>query len=117
MNKRVSTVGSYMILADIRDCDGTQVAPSQVSDVKIKISEYLNPSAIVDGYSLYSLGVSGMKSTPETDENGFEYNFAFNPYHDQKPMFPKHGTTYLVELVWYDTNGNPYTGAQYVDSM
>lgn len=117
MNKNVSTVGSYMILADIRDCDGTRVLPAQVSDVKIKISEYLAPSSVVDGYNLYSLGVSGMLSTPDTDESGFTYNFKFNPFHDSKPMFPKHGVTYLVELVWYDTSGNPYVGAQYVDTL
>ena len=117
MNRRVSTVGSYMILANLRDCDGTQVLPSQVSDVKIKISEYLNPSAVVDGYDMYSLGTSGMLAESATDEDGFVYNFAANPFHDSKPMFPDNQKTYLVELVWIDTSGKPYAGAQYVDSM
>ena len=117
MNKQVSTVGSYKILALITDCDGTPVAPGQVSDVKIKISEYLNPSSVVDGYNMYSIGTSGMSASTSTDSDGFVYNFAFNPYHDAKPMFPRHETTYLVELVWYDLNGNPYAGPAYVDSL
>ncbi len=117
MNKQVSTVGSYKILALITDCDGTPVAPAQVSDVKIKISEYLNPASVVDGYDLYSLGTSGMMTTTDTDADGFEYNFAANPYHDGKPMFPRHETTYLVELVWYDQDNRPYAGPTYVDSL
>lgn len=117
MNKRVSTVGSYKILAKITDCNGTLVVPGQVSAVKIKISEYLAPDVVVDGYNLYDIGTSGMLSTSQTSEDGFEYNFAANPFHDNKPMFPRHGVTYLVELVWYDEEGKPYAGPVYVDSL
>ena len=117
MNKKVSTVGSYKILAKITDCDGTLVQPAQVSAVKIKISEYLAPDVVVDGYNMYDIGTAGMFSTAQTSEDGFVYNYAANPYHDNKPMFPRHGVTYLVELVWYDENNRPYSGPVYVDSL
>ena len=117
MNKKVSTVGSYKILAKITDCDGTMVVPGQVSAIKIKISEYLAPDVVVDGYNLYDIGTAGMLPTAQTSEDGFEYNFAANPFHDGKPMFPRHGVTYLVELVWYDENDRPYAGPVYVDTL
>ena len=117
MNKKVSTVGSYKILAKITDCDGVLVQPSQVTDVKVKISEYLAPDVVVDGYNMHSIGTSGMLSTAQTSEDGFVYNFAANPYHDGKAMFPRHGVTYLVELVWYDENSKPYAGPTYVDTL
>lgn len=116
-NMPVSTVGSYKIIALLTDCDGTPVTPSQVSDVKIKISEYLDPETVVDGYNLYSLGTTGMSATLNTDSDGFVYNWSANPYHDGKAMFPKHETAYLVEIVWYDQNGNPYAGPVIVDSL
>lgn len=117
MNKKVSTVSSYKILAKITDCDGVLVQPSQVTDVKVKISEYLSPDVVVDGYDMYSIGTSGMLSTAQTSEDGFAYNFAANPFHDGKAMFPRHGVTYLVELVWYDESDRPYAGPVYVDTL
>lgn len=117
MNKKVSTVGSYKILAKIADCNGTLVLPAQVTDIKVKISEYLSPDVVVDGYNMHSIGTSGMLLTAQTSEDGFVYNFAANPYHDGKAMFPRHGVTYLVELVWYDENNKPYAGPTYVDTL
>lgn len=117
MNKKVSTVGSYKILAKITDCNGILIQPAQVSAVKVKISEYLAPDVVVDGYDLYPMDLAGLYSSIQTDETGFEYNFAGNPYHDAKPMFPRHETTYLVELVWYDQDNRPYAGPTYVDSL
>ena len=117
MNKKVSTVGSYKILAKITDCNGNLVLPAQVSAIKVKISEYLSPDTVVDGYNLYAMDTAGMYSTLQTDEEGFQYNFAGNPFHDNKPMFPRHGVTYLVELVWYDSAGTPYAGPAYVDTL
>ena len=100
--------GSCTLRAQLTDCEGTMVSPSDVAAITLNIYEYLNPSAHVDGYYDLAIPTTAMLATYAEDCQGRKYNFSYNPYHDNKPMFPRRQTVYVVEVVWTDTNGKPY---------
>lgn len=113
----VYTSGSVTIRAMVKDCSGTAVLPADVSAIKLNIFEYLTPQTPVEAYTNVTIPTSAMLSTSLTDAHDNEYNFEYNPHDGTHPMFPKRQTSYVVELVFFDSAGKPSAHQMQVDAQ
>ena len=117
MSIQISASGSLHIRALLKDCAGDLVTVSDVSAIKLNIYERLTPNTSVTDYTNLAIPTTAILTTAATDENGNEYNFDCNPFITGKPMFPKRQTAYVIEVVFYDTDGKPSAHQIEVDAL
>lgn len=96
-----------------KDCAGTAITQADVASIKYTVYElgYGGSRTAVSGHTAVSCSVAScVLNTPETDpETGQDYNIKVPISAVSTPPFPKVGTTYEIEVIMTDQNGEPHT--------
>ena len=95
-----------------KDCAGTAITQADVSSIKYTVYElgYGNTRTPVTGHQNVSCSVAScVLNTPVTDpETGQDYNVRVPISAAVNKPFPNVGSTYEIELILTDTNGEPH---------
>ena len=113
----ISASGSLHIRGLLTNCEGEPVQKDDLSAISFSVFEYLHPENTVADYTSLDVPLSAVLDTPAEDAHGAKYNIDFNPYIPGKPMFPKRQTSYIAEVVFWDTNGKPSAHQIQIDAI
>lgn len=90
----------------LTDCSGTAIDSFSVSAIRYTVYHvYLGQWTAVSGHTDVSVDVTSVTDVGTDEHSGDDYNFEHCISMQESDPFPERGSTYRVEYVFYDANG------------